>query len=128
MDNKEFFAALEAMEEERGIPKEFLADKIADAIVVAARKDFGGREIVSCIIDHHLNAIPAASAFDCFDVIVLHFDLKRSALEFARSDCYMLSEKVGFSVGFVNFDDGDTVIAIDRDSIADRVAPDRGIS
>ena len=51
MDNKEFFAALEAMEEERGIPKEFLADKIADAIVVAARKDFGGREIVSCIID-----------------------------------------------------------------------------
>ena len=32
MDNKEFFAALEAMEEERGIPKEFLADKIADAV------------------------------------------------------------------------------------------------
>ena len=49
-------------------------------------------------------------------------------LEFARSDCYMLSEKVGFAVGFVNFDDGDTVIAIDRDSIADRVAPDSGIS
>ena len=51
MNNMEFFAALEAMEEERGIAKEFLADKIADAIVVAARKDFGGREIVSCIID-----------------------------------------------------------------------------
>ena len=39
------------MEEQRGIPKESLAEKIADAIVVAARKDFGGREIVSCIID-----------------------------------------------------------------------------
>ncbi len=51
MDKKEFFAALAAMEEQRGIPKESLAEKIADAIVVAARKDFGGREIVSCVID-----------------------------------------------------------------------------
>jgi N utilization substance protein A len=51
MDKKEFFAALAAMEEQRGIPKEFLAEKIAEAIVVAARKDFGGREIVSCVID-----------------------------------------------------------------------------
>ena len=47
----EFFAALEMMEEERGIPKEFIAEKIADAIVVAARKDYGGNEIVSCVID-----------------------------------------------------------------------------
>ena len=47
----EFFAALSLMEEERGIPKEFIAEKIADAIVVAARKDFGGNEIVSCTID-----------------------------------------------------------------------------
>lgn len=51
MDKKEFFAALAAMEEQRGIPKESLAEKIAEAIVVAARKDFGGREIVSCVID-----------------------------------------------------------------------------
>ncbi|MBR6533177.1 MAG: transcription termination/antitermination protein NusA [Clostridia bacterium] len=47
----EFFTALALMEEERGIPKEFIAEKIADAIVVAARKDYGGNEIVSCIID-----------------------------------------------------------------------------
>ncbi len=47
----EFFAALKLMEEERGIPKEFIAQKIADAIVVAARKDYGGNEIVSCVID-----------------------------------------------------------------------------
>ena len=50
-DNKEFFEALRLMEEERGIPKEFIAEKIADAIVVAARKDYGGNDIVSCIID-----------------------------------------------------------------------------
>ena len=50
-NNAEFFAALKAMEEERGIPMEFIAEKIADAITVAARKDFGGNEIVSCVID-----------------------------------------------------------------------------
>lgn len=50
-DNKEFFEALKSMEEERGIPKEFIAEKISEAIVVAARKDFGGNDIVSCVID-----------------------------------------------------------------------------
>ena len=50
-DNKEFFEALRLMEEERGIPKKFIAEKIADAIVVAARKDYGGSDIVSCVID-----------------------------------------------------------------------------
>ena len=33
-DNKEFFAALKMMEEERGIPCEFIADKISEAITV----------------------------------------------------------------------------------------------
>ena len=47
----EFFTALKLMEEERGIPKEFIAQKISDAIVVAARKEYGGNEIVSCVID-----------------------------------------------------------------------------
>lgn len=51
MDNGEFFEALRLMEEERGIPQKFIAEKIADAIVVAARKDYGGNDIVSCVID-----------------------------------------------------------------------------
>lgn len=50
-DYSEFFKALKLMEEERGIPKEFIAEKIADAIIVAARKDYGGNDIVSCTID-----------------------------------------------------------------------------
>ena len=50
-DHKEFFDALREMEEERGIPKAFIAEKIAEAIVVAARKDYGGNDIVSCVID-----------------------------------------------------------------------------
>ena len=59
-DNTEFFEALRLMEEERGIPQQFIAEKIADAIVVAARKDYGGRDIVSCVIDTE-NKI-----FNCF--------------------------------------------------------------
>lgn len=51
IDNAEFFEALRLMEEERGIPQQFIADKFAEAIVVAARKDYGGNDIVSCTID-----------------------------------------------------------------------------
>ncbi|MBR2489010.1 MAG: transcription termination/antitermination protein NusA [Clostridia bacterium] len=50
-DNSEFFEALRLMEEERGIPQQFIAEKISEAIVVAARKDYGGNDIVSCVID-----------------------------------------------------------------------------
>ena len=50
-DNSEFFEALRLMEEERGIPQKFIAENIADGFVVAARKDYGGSDIVSCVID-----------------------------------------------------------------------------
>lgn len=50
-DNKEFFEALRLMAAEREIPENFLAKKIADAIVVAARKDFGSGDNVTCVID-----------------------------------------------------------------------------
>ncbi len=50
-DTKEFFAALKFMEEEREIPQKYLAEKIANAIIVALRKDYGNEEVVSCVID-----------------------------------------------------------------------------
>lgn len=60
-DYSEFFEALRLMEEEKSIPQKFLAEKIADAIVVAARKDYGGNDIVSCHIDPE-NKVFAVSA------------------------------------------------------------------
>lgn len=51
MKNKEFFEALKLMEKEKGIPAEFLAEKIANAIVVAERRDYEGLDIVHCDID-----------------------------------------------------------------------------
>ena len=51
MNNKEFFEALKIMEAEKGIPAEFIANKISTAIITAVRKEYGGREIVFCDID-----------------------------------------------------------------------------
>ena len=49
--NKEFFEALSFMEAEKGIPAEYIAEKISAAIVVALRKDYGTTENVTCTID-----------------------------------------------------------------------------
>ncbi|OJU18363.1 MAG: transcription termination/antitermination protein NusA [Clostridiales bacterium 43-6] len=51
MNKNEFFDALNLMEKEKGVPAEFLAEKISNAIVVAARRDYGGNDIVYCNID-----------------------------------------------------------------------------
>ena len=49
--NKEFFAAVELMEKEKGIQAEYLYEKISNAIIVAVRKDYNGKDVVSCDID-----------------------------------------------------------------------------
>ncbi|MEE1187218.1 MAG: transcription termination factor NusA [Acutalibacteraceae bacterium] len=51
MKNNEFFAALEMMEKEKGIPAEFIAEKIENAIIITVRKDYGGEDIIHCNID-----------------------------------------------------------------------------
>ncbi len=51
MNNVEFFEALNAMEREKGIPAEYLAEKIQNAIVVTVKKDYGGEDVVHCVID-----------------------------------------------------------------------------
>lgn len=49
--NKEFFVAVELMEKEKGIQAEYLYEKISNAIVVAVRKDYNGKDVVVCNID-----------------------------------------------------------------------------
>ena len=41
--NKEFFEAVQMLEKEKGIPAEYLYEKIQNAIIVALRKDYNGR-------------------------------------------------------------------------------------
>ena len=47
----EIFDALKMMAEESGIPEIYLADKIRTAIITAAKKDYGSRDVVFCEMD-----------------------------------------------------------------------------
>ncbi|MGN0521296.1 MAG: transcription termination factor NusA, partial [Eubacterium sp.] len=49
--SKEFFEAVKMLEAEKGIPADYLYEKIAAAIVVAAKHDYNGKDIVHCDID-----------------------------------------------------------------------------
>ena len=49
--SKEFFEAVKMLEEEKGLSAEQLYEKIAGAIIVAAKHDYNGKDIVHCDID-----------------------------------------------------------------------------
>ena len=49
--NKEFFEAVALMEKEKGIQAAYLYEKISEAIVKAARKDYNYKEVVACTIN-----------------------------------------------------------------------------
>ena len=49
--SKEFFEAVKMLEAEKGIPADYLYEKIAGAIVVAAKRNYNGKDIVHCDID-----------------------------------------------------------------------------
>lgn len=66
---KEFFDALRQMESEKGIPKEDILDKISEAITVAARKDYGGNDIVTCIVDWEKEIFTVVARKEIVDVV-----------------------------------------------------------
>ena len=49
--NKEFFAALDALESEKGIPKAYMLEKIDAALVSALRKEYGPTAMIRVAID-----------------------------------------------------------------------------
>lgn len=49
--NKEFFEAVKMLTAEKGIPEDYLYEKISAAIIVAAKHDYNGKDIVHCDID-----------------------------------------------------------------------------
>lgn len=49
--SKEFFEAVKMLEEEKGLSADYLYEKIAGAIIVAAKHDYNGKDIVHCDID-----------------------------------------------------------------------------
>ncbi len=55
--SKEFFEAVKMLEAEKGIPSDYLFEKISSAIVVAAKHDYNGKDIVHCDIDEEKQKI-----------------------------------------------------------------------
>ena len=49
--SKEFFEAVKMLEAEKGISSDYLYEKIASAIIVAAKHDYNGKDIVHCDSD-----------------------------------------------------------------------------
>lgn len=58
--NKEFFEAVKLLEDEKGIPAEYLYDKIADAIVKGVKHNYNGEDVVFCDIN------PETQAFEVY--------------------------------------------------------------
>lgn len=55
--SKEFFEAVKLLEEEKGIPADYLYERISAAIIVAAKHDYNGKDIVHCDIDEEKQKI-----------------------------------------------------------------------
>lgn len=51
MNNAEFFEALKLLEKEKGIPGEYLLEKIRAAIIIAVKRDFGGKENIVVVME-----------------------------------------------------------------------------
>ena len=49
--NKEFFAALDLLEKEKGIPKEYMLEKIEAALLSAVKKEYGSSALMRVAID-----------------------------------------------------------------------------
>ena len=49
--NKEFFVALDMLEKEKGIPKEYMLEKVEAALVQAFKKEYGNNTNVRVLLD-----------------------------------------------------------------------------
>lgn len=58
MNNAEFFDALKLLEKEKGIPGDYLLEKIQAAIIIAVKRDFGGKDNIHVLMD------PTTGEFD----------------------------------------------------------------
>lgn len=94
-DTKEFFTALKIMEEERGIPQEFLAEKISAAIVVALRKDYGTNDNVNCIVDVEKGVFSVTVRKDVVD------EIEDSNTQILKDDALKIDSKA-LENGFVD--------------------------
>ena len=67
--NNEFFDALSLLEKEKGVPADYLLEKIKAAIVIAVKRDFGGLEAVNVEIDPETRKFKVSILKDVVDEV-----------------------------------------------------------
>jgi len=67
--NAEFFNALELLESEKGIPKEYMLEKVEAALVSAYKRDQGGNTNVKVVIDMNKKDIKMFQLLDVVEVV-----------------------------------------------------------
>ena len=91
--NAEFFAALDALEKEKGIPAEYMLEKVEAALVSAYKRDMDGNSNVKVVIDPEKNDI---KMFQLKDVVETVED---NALQITPEDAKKVNKK--YKVGDV---------------------------
>ena len=67
--NNEFFDALLMLEKEKGVPADYLLEKIKAAIVIAVKRDFGGLESINVDIDPESRKFKVSIVKDVVDEV-----------------------------------------------------------
>ncbi len=60
MNNEELFEALRLLEKEKGIPADYLIEKIKAAITIAVKRDYGGKDNIVVTMDPDTNTFSVA--------------------------------------------------------------------
>ncbi len=89
--SKEFFEAVKLLEAEKGIPADYLYEKISAAIIVAAKHDYNGKDIVHCDIDEEKQKIKVYVTKNVVDEI----EDPDTDLTLEEAQVYRKSAKVG---------------------------------
>lgn len=103
MKNNEIFEALNLLEKERGIPVEFMLDKIKKAIITACKNSYNGNEDVIMDIDEN------KSVFDVYLRKTVVEDVQDKGKEIALNDAreidsnVAIGEKVGVKLDTKEF-------------------------
>ena len=92
--SKEFFEAVNMLEAEKGIPADYLYEKISAAIVAGAKHNYNGKEIVHCDIDPEKQKIKVYVTKNVVDEI----EDPDTDLTLEQAQQYRKSAKVGTTI------------------------------
>ena len=88
IDNKELIIAIEQLEEEKGIEKEYLIEAIETALVTAYKRNFDSADNVKVVMDHDKGAAHIYAVKEVVEVA------ENDKLEISLSDAKSISKKL----------------------------------